>query len=77
MNDPLKSEIIALAWADDTSFDAIKSQTGLAEKDVIQLMRRSLKPRSFKLWRKRVTGRKSKHLMNSKAFTRRDVTRSV
>lgn len=55
------SEIIALAWADEVSFDAIEAETGLGEPEVIALMRRSLKPSSFRLWRKRVSGRASKH----------------
>ena len=55
------SELIALAWADDASFDAIEAATGLAEKDVIALMRRELKPASFRAWRKRVSGRATKH----------------
>ena len=53
--------IIELAWADEVSFEAIKQQTGKSEKQVIQLMRRSLKPSSFKLWRARVNGRRQKH----------------
>ena len=55
------SEIIALAWADDVSFDEIKQKHGLTEKDVILLMRGYLKRSSFKLWRERVSGRKTKH----------------
>lgn len=55
------SEIIGLAWCDKTSFDVIKDQTGYSESDVIALMRKNLKPSSFRLWRKRVTGRISKH----------------
>jgi uncharacterized protein (TIGR03643 family) len=55
------SEIIAMAWADEVSFDKIKRETGLAEGDVIRLMRCQLKPRSFALWRARVSGRKAKH----------------
>ena len=54
-------EIIELAWCDKTSFDSIKQQTGLSEPEVIEVMRTHLKPSSFKLWRKRVTGRKAKH----------------
>jgi uncharacterized protein (TIGR03643 family) len=53
--------VIWAAWADRVSFDEIHERTGLAEKDVIRLMRRSLKPSSFRLWRKRVSGRGSKH----------------
>jgi len=55
------SEIIEMAWCDDTSFDAIEAQTGLLEKDVIKIMRTYMKPSSFRMWRKRVSGRKSKH----------------
>ncbi|MEO0544603.1 MAG: TIGR03643 family protein [Pseudomonadota bacterium] len=55
------SEIIAMAWDDETSFDAIERATGLAEKDVIKLMRSQLKAASFKTWRARVSGRKAKH----------------
>jgi len=55
------SDIIGAAWADDVSFDQIKQETGLSESDVIALMRRHLKATSFKLWRRRVYGRRSKH----------------
>ena len=55
------SEIVALAWADDVSFEEIKHRCGLAEPEVIRLMRNNLKNSSFKLWRKRVSGRLSKH----------------
>jgi uncharacterized protein (TIGR03643 family) len=55
------SEIIALAWADDVSFDRIKRETGLSEREVILIMRGHLKPRSFALWRARVSGRRAKH----------------
>ncbi|MEM9842331.1 MAG: TIGR03643 family protein, partial [Pseudomonadota bacterium] len=44
------SAIIALAWDDETSFDAIQAQTGLTETQVIAIMRREMKPRSFRLW---------------------------
>ena len=54
--------IIQMAWEDRTTFDAIYQNFGLSESGVIQIMRKSLKPSSFKLWRKRVTGRKTKHL---------------
>ncbi len=53
--------IIEMAWEDRTTFDAIKFQFGLSEQEVIQLMRREMKPKSFKLWRERVQGRKTKH----------------
>ena len=53
--------IIEMAWEDRTPFDAILAQFGLNEKSVIDLMRKELKVNSFKLWRERVQGRKTKH----------------
>ena len=53
--------IIEMAWEDRTSFDTIKNQFGINEKDVIKLMRKELKEKSFKMWRKRVQGRITKH----------------
>ena len=53
--------IIEMAWEDRTPFEAINFQFNLKEKEVIKLMRSNLKTSSFKLWRKRVSGRKSKH----------------
>lgn len=53
--------VIEMAWEDRTTFDAIKFQFGLKEQDVIQLMRKEMKSSSFKLWRKRVQGRQTKH----------------
>jgi uncharacterized protein (TIGR03643 family) len=50
-----------MAWEDRTPFEAITQQFGLNEAEVIKLMRRELKRASFKLWRKRVTGRQTKH----------------
>lgn len=54
-------QIIRLAWEDRTTFEEIRDRTGLSEKEVIAVMRRNLKPGSFRLWRKRVTGRITKH----------------
>lgn len=54
--------IIEMAWEDRTPFDAIQLQFNLKEQDVITLMRREMKPSSFKMWRERVQGRKTKHL---------------
>ena len=53
--------IVEMAWEDRTPFEAIDFQFNLKEKEVIQLMRSNLKISSFKIWRKRVTGRKLKH----------------
>ena len=54
--------IIEMAWEDRTPFEAITFQFGLTEKEVIQLMRREMKSKSFAMWRKRVQGRKTKHI---------------
>ena len=55
------SRIVRLAWEDRTSFEEIEKRTGFVERDVIAVMRRELKPSSFRLWRKRVNGRITKH----------------
>ena len=55
------NRIIEMAWEDRTPFDAILVQFKLKEGEVIKLMRNNLKPSSFKLWRERVQGRKTKH----------------
>ena len=55
-----------MAWADDISFDKIKKDKGLSESEVIKIMRQYLNPGSFKLWRKRVSGRRSKHERKAK-----------
>ena len=57
----LINAVIAMAWKDDISFDKIKKEMDLSESEVIKIMRKNLKAGSFRLWRKRVTGRKSKH----------------
>jgi uncharacterized protein (TIGR03643 family) len=59
-SDAFVNEIIRMAWADDVSFERIKRERGLSESEVIALMRRHLKPSSFKCWRARVSGRASK-----------------
>ena len=53
--------IIQMAWEDRTPFEAISIQYGLSEQDVIELMRREMRPSSFRMWRRRVSGRKTKH----------------
>jgi uncharacterized protein (TIGR03643 family) len=53
--------IIEMAWEDRTTFEAIEFQFGLKEQQVINLMRREMKPSSFRMWRKRVQGRQTKH----------------
>lgn len=67
-----QSRVIEMAWEDRTPFEAIEKQFSLNETAVIKFMRRSLKPRSFKLWRERVNGRSTKHVKLRSS----DVTRS-
>ncbi|MFP4134533.1 MAG: TIGR03643 family protein [Halothece sp.] len=55
------NRIIEMAWEDEIPFEAIRTQYGLKEEQVIALMRKQLKHSSFKMWRRRVTGRKTKH----------------
>jgi uncharacterized protein (TIGR03643 family) len=53
--------IIEMAWEDRTPFEAIEFQFQLKEKDVIELMRSHSKASSFKMWRKRMKGKSTKH----------------
>lgn len=57
--------IIEMAWEDRTTFEAIHHQFGVSEQEVIELMRQSMKASSFRMWRKRVSGRKTKHQATS------------
>ena len=59
--------IIEMAWEDRTPFEAIEFQFGLSEPQVIALMRQQMKASSFKLWRKRVSGRKTKHAATNRS----------
>lgn len=61
LEEDLVSRIIRFAWEDRTTFEEIKARTGLTESQVIDIMRRELKPSSFRMWRKRVSGRVTKH----------------
>ena len=56
-----RARLIEMAWEDRTPFEAINSVYGLNEAELIRLMRQSLKAASFRLWRQRVSGRKTKH----------------
>jgi|TARA_R110000764_G_scaffold7846_2_gene27193 uncharacterized protein (TIGR03643 family) len=66
-----ESRIIEMAWEDRTPFEAIELQFNMNEPEVIKFMRSRLKANSFKLWRKRVSGRSTKHLqLRSENVTR-------
>ena len=55
------SAAIQMAWEDRTTFETIRERIGISESDVIKMMRTELKSGSFKLWRKRMKGRVTKH----------------
>ena len=61
MNKSDISRIIEMAWEDRTPFEAIEATYNLSEKEVKDLMKSELRTSSYRLWRKRVTGRKTKH----------------
>ena len=62
VNDP--DWVIWDAWADRITFEEIEKKTGKTESEVIKIMRRSVKPTSFRLWRKRVNQKSIKHRKN-------------
>jgi uncharacterized protein (TIGR03643 family) len=56
------SRVVEMAWDDRTAFEAIEAQFGLNESAVVTLMRKTMKASSFRMWRKRMAGRTTKHL---------------
>jgi uncharacterized protein (TIGR03643 family) len=71
LSDTDLDRVIEMAWEDRTPFEAILTQFGLTEQEVIDLMRTHMKRQSWVMWRKRVKGRKTKH----KVLRNKDVTR--
>ena len=68
--------VIWAAWADRITFEEIKNKTGYRESDVIKIMRRSLKPSSFRLWRKRVNQKSIKHRKKFE-YSRKEITSKI
>ena len=71
--------VIWAAWADRITFEDIKKRTGKSESDVIKIMRKNLKPSSFKLWRKRAKNQSIKHrkkFENSRKEIRRKINKN-
>tara|TARA_B000000441_G_C21432392_1_gene171895 strand:- start:202 stop:495 length:294 start_codon:yes stop_codon:yes gene_type:complete len=68
--------IIWAAWADRITFEDIKEKTGKSETDVIKFMRKSLKPSSFKLWRKRAKNQSIKHRKKFE-LSRKEIRRKI
>ena len=68
--------VIWAAWADRINFEEIEKKTGYKESDVIKIMRRSLKPSSFRLWRKRVNQKSIKHKKKFE-YSRKQITSKI
>ena len=68
--------VIWAAWADRITFEEIKSKTGKSESEVIKIMRKSLKPSSFRLWRKRVHSKSIKHRKKFE-YSRKEITSKI
>ena len=68
--------VVWAAWADRITFEEIKEKTGRTESEVIKIMRRSLKPSSFRLWRKRVNQKSIKHQKKFK-YSRKEITSKI
>ena len=68
--------VIWAAWADRITFEEIEKKTGYKESDVIKIMRRSLKPSSFRLWRKRVNSQSIKHRKKFE-YSRKNIRRQI
>ena len=68
--------VIWAAWADRITFEEIEKKTGNRESDVIKIMRRSLKPSSFRLWRKRVNQKSIKHRKKFE-YSRKQITGKI
>ena len=68
--------IIWAAWADRITFEEINEKTGKTESEVIKIMRRSLKPSSFRLWRKRVNQKSIKHRKKFE-YSRKKITSKI
>ena len=68
--------VIWAAWADRITFEEIKKKTGKSESEVIRIMRNSLKPSSFKLWRKRVKNQSIKHRKKFEIY-RKQIRRKI
>ena len=74
LNDP--DWVIWAAWADRITFEEIEKKTGKTESEVIKFMRRSIKPSSFRLWRKRVNQKSIKHRKKFE-YSRKQITGKI
>ena len=68
--------VVWAAWADRITFEEIKKRSGYSESDVIKLMRKKLKPSSFRLWRKRAKNQSIKHRKKFE-LSRKEIRRKI
>ena len=68
--------VIWAAWADRITFEDIKKISGKTESEVIKIMRKNLKPSSFKLWRKRAKRQSIKHRKKFE-ISRKEIRRKI
>jgi uncharacterized protein (TIGR03643 family) len=68
--------VVWAAWADRITFEEIKKRSGYSESEVIKLMRKKLKPSSFKLWRKRAKNQSIKHRKKFE-LSRKEIRRKI
>ena len=68
--------IVWAAWADRITFEEIREKTGKTESEVIKIMRKSVKPTSFRLWRKRVNQKSIKHRKKFE-YSRKEISSKI
>ena len=68
--------VVGAAWADRITFEEIKKRSGYSESDVIKIMRKKLKPSSFRLWRKRAKNQSIKHRKKFE-LSRKEIRRKI
>ena len=68
--------VVWAAWADRITFEDIKKKTGKTENEVIKIMRKTLKPSSFRLWRKRAKNQSIKHRKKFE-ISRKEIRRKI
>ena len=67
---PTRTEdwVVWAAWADRITFEEIYKTCAITESEVIKLMRRKLKPSSFRKWRARASQVSHKHQKRFKSL---------
>jgi len=68
--------IVWAVWADRITFEEIEKKTGKTEAEIIKIMRRSVKPVSFRLWKKRVNQKSIKHRKKFE-YSRKEISSKI